>query len=71
MAPLCRVCGRRLRRFGKGRATPEARARVSSDFGDYGDGEFCGLRCGYVYACGRLRVYGFVVRAMRPMRPAE
>ena len=43
--PKCRMCGLPLRRYrhrdeewGKGR-----------EWGDYGDGHFCGLRCGYEF----------------------
>lgn len=46
--PACQRCGKPLRRF---------RFRVSypeKQWGDYGDGLFCNLTCGYIWAIRRL-----------------
>lgn len=49
--PRCENCGRELRLY-RGRASEYARERL---YGDYGDGAFCGLRCGYHFALRVLR----------------
>lgn len=47
--PTCRSCGKPLRLF-RWRAMEWAKER-GLWWGDYGEGLFCGLRCGYRYAC--------------------
>ncbi len=43
----CLWCGRKLRLF---RFRKYREIKTPSDYGDYGDGKFCGLRCGYQFA---------------------
>lgn len=40
----CLWCGRKLRKYRHREAFPE-----SNEYGDYGDGHFCGLNCGYSF----------------------
>ena len=47
--PRCQYCDKPLRRY-RGRERNPQR----STWGDYGDGFFCGLRCGYHWACQSL-----------------
>lgn len=42
----CLWCGRKLRRF----RYRDAEHNEGKEWGDYGDGHFCGLRCGYQFA---------------------
>jgi hypothetical protein len=42
--PRCINCGRFLRRCGLREVMPQ------KQWGDYGDGHFCGLRCGYAWS---------------------
>ena len=42
--PYCRFCGKELRLY---RNRREGSPRL---YGDYGDGFFCGLKCGHAYA---------------------
>ena len=46
--PLCQYCDKPLRRYGR---VKRERNPQRSAWGDYGDGLFCGLRCGYHWAC--------------------
>lgn len=48
--PLCVNCGKPLRSCKHRDAYPQL-----SPFGDYGDGHFCGLNCGYRWAVMYLR----------------
>jgi hypothetical protein len=47
--PRCRQCLKPLRRY-RWRKEEWAK-RAGYEWGDYGDGVFCGLRCGYRFAC--------------------
>ena len=48
--PDCLACGKPLRRYKQdGRTFSDGTAR---EWGDYGDNRFCGLRCGWSWACG-------------------
>lgn len=56
--PTCKWCGRRLRPkmvqdWPVGQL--EATNRRQEGWGGYGDGLFCGLRCGYQWAVRSLR----------------
>ena len=53
--PLCQYCDRPLRRYRWRVDYPER-----STWGDYGDGFFCGLRCGYRWACRGLTRNAFL-----------
>lgn len=44
----CLWCGRKLRAY-RYRGTDHAK-EAGLEKGDYGDGHFCGLRCGYQFA---------------------
>ena len=44
----CLWCGRKLRAY-RWRHKDYAKAQ-GKEWGDYGDGHFCGLRCGYQFA---------------------
>ena len=47
--PNCDDCGKPLRRYKiDGRAFKDG---TPMEWGDYGDGRFCGLRCGWRWAC--------------------
>lgn len=47
--PTCLGCGKPLRRFKwDGRTFADGTPR---EWGDYGDNRFCGLRCGWSWAC--------------------
>ncbi len=47
--PNCLDCGKPLRRFKQdGRTFADGTPR---EWGDYGDNRFCGLRCGWSWAC--------------------
>ena len=49
--PNCLSCGKPLRRYKQdGRTFSDGTPR---EWGDYGDNRFCGLRCGWSWACGR------------------
>jgi len=48
----CRWCGRTLRAYWHDRKEPIEKRRR----GDYGDGMFCGLRCGYLYGLAAIKV---------------
>ena len=55
-ADTCRWCGQKLRwptcaftPDGKYISNPKDRSKQYKKPGDYGDGFFCGLRCGYQY----------------------
>jgi hypothetical protein len=48
----CRWCGRPLRVYFRDRDKPAKEQRR----GDYGDEMFCGLRCGYLYGLGAIKV---------------
>lgn len=45
----CLFCGHKLRK------TKNPQPHHASLFGDYGDGHFCGLRCGYAWAVWKLK----------------
>ena len=48
--PDCLSCGKPLRRYKQdGRTFSDGTPR---EWGDYGDNRFCGLRCGWSWACG-------------------
>lgn len=49
--PRCLNCGKPLRRY-RYRGDP---GRPGKEWGDYGDGHFCGLHCGYQWACVMLK----------------
>lgn len=57
----CRWCGRKLRPYPY-RAEAWANGRT---LGDYGDGHFCGLRCGYEFG----RVMADHGRILKPRKP--
>lgn len=52
--PTCLHCGKPLRRFSN-RNEPYWKDK-KMEWGDYGDGAFCGLRCGYRYGVEAARV---------------
>lgn len=48
--PNCLACEKPLRRYKwDGKTFPDGTPR---EWGDYGDNRFCGLRCGWDWACG-------------------
>jgi hypothetical protein len=51
--PCCLSCGKPLRRFRlDGRKMSDGKPR---EWGDYGDNRFCGLTCGWKWACAHTR----------------
>lgn len=58
--PACLHCGKTLRKYPY-RKLEWAKGR---EWGDYGDGAFCGLRCGYAYGVEAARV--LTERDIRP-----
>lgn len=50
-APLCINCGKKLRRCNLRHYMPD------KQWGDYGDGHFCGLRCGYKWSLMYMERY--------------
>jgi hypothetical protein len=52
--PNCEHCGKPLRRYKiDGRTFKDG---TPKEWGDYGDGRFCGLRCGWGWACNHVAV---------------
>jgi len=50
-APLCINCGKKLRRCKMREYLPDRQ------WGDYGDGHLCGLRCAYAWAVMYLKLH--------------
>jgi len=50
--PCCIWCGQMLRIAPQARRKAVENREVRLERGDYGDGFFCGLRCGYAFGVG-------------------
>ena len=57
LRPICSHCGAPLRRY-RYREHQELNHGGKSQWGDYGDNIFCGLRCGYWWALSRFKDHG-------------